>query len=50
MNNKYELKSVINMYVNSNDFKSPLLEKYKIKSVHKNKSVSNDIHNNLYQL
>ena len=49
MNNKYELKSVINMYVNSNDFKSPLLEKYKIKSVHKNKSVSNDIHNNLYQ-
>ena len=31
MNNKYELKSVINMYVNSNEFNSPLLEKYKIK-------------------
>ena len=31
MNNKYELKSVINMYVNSNDFSSPMLEKYKIK-------------------
>ena len=43
MNNKYELKSVINMYVNSNEFNSPLLEKYKIKanSLQKDKSVFN---------
>ena len=28
--NKFELKNVINMYVNTNNFDSPLLEKYKI--------------------
>ena len=47
MNNKYELRSVINMYVNSNEFTSPLLEKYKLKksSLRKGKSVfnSNDV-------
>ena len=31
MNNKYELKNVINMYVNKNKFSSSLLQKYKIK-------------------
>ena len=50
MNNKYELRSVINMYVNSNEFTSPLLEKYKLKksSLPKDKSVfnSNDINFN----
>ena len=30
--NKYELKNVINMYANTNDFNSNLLQKYKIKS------------------
>ena len=52
MNNKYELRSVINMYVNSNEFNSPLLEKYKIKnnSLKKNKSVGNMNNNiNFYQ-
>ena len=51
MNNKYELKSVINMYVNSNEFNSPLLEKYKIKanSLQKDKSVFNSNNNNLNQ-
>lgn len=51
MNNKYELKSVINMYVNSNEFTSPLLEKYKIKgnSMTKNKSVHNINDINFYQ-
>ena len=51
MNNKYELKSVINMYVNSNEFTSPLLEKYKIKSssTQKNKSVQNVNDINFYQ-
>ena len=40
MNNKYELKSVINMYVNSHEFNSPLLEKYKIKdNSQKNKKI-----------
>ena len=38
--NKYEMKNVIDMYVNSNDFNSPLLKKYKLKS---SKSM-NDIH------
>ena len=51
MNNKYELKSVINMYVNSNEFTSPLLEKYKIKgnSTQKNKSIQNINNVNFYQ-
>ena len=51
MNNKYELKSVINMYVNSNEFNSPLLEKYKIKnhSMQKDKTIYNSQNNNLYQ-
>jgi len=31
MNNKYELKNVINMYVNKNNLSSSLLQKYKIK-------------------
>jgi hypothetical protein len=31
MNNKYELKNVINMYVNKNKLSSSLLQKYKIK-------------------
>ena len=50
MNNKYELKSVINMYVNSNEFNSPLLEKYKIKnhSMQKDKTIYNSQNNNLY--
>ena len=30
--NKYELKNVINMYANTNDFNSNLLSKYKLKS------------------
>ena len=30
--NKYELKNVINMYANSNEFNSNLLQKYKLKS------------------
>ena len=51
MNNKYELKSVINMYVNSNEFNSPLLEKYKIKSnsLKKDKSVFNSNNINFNQ-
>ena len=51
MNNKYELKSVINMYVNSNEFNSPLLEKYKIKanSLQKDKSVFNSNNINFNQ-
>ena len=50
MNNKYELRSVINMYVNSHEFNSPLLEKYKIKnnSLRKNKSFFNN-NINFYQ-
>ena len=32
INNKYELKSIINMYVNRNKLKSPLLKKYKKKN------------------
>ena len=50
MNNKYELKSIINMYVNSHDLNSPLLEKYKIKekNIQKNKSANNIMTNNLY--
>ena len=43
MNNKYELKSVINMYVNSNNLNSPLLEKYKIKGNSSQKK--NPVHN-----
>lgn len=31
LNNKYELKNVINMYVNRNKLSSPILRKYKIK-------------------
>ena len=31
VNNKYELKNVIHMYVKSHDFSSPLLQKYKLK-------------------
>ena len=42
VNNKYEIKSIINMYVENNDFSSPLLKKYKLKS---SKSM-NDIHSN----
>ena len=49
MNNKYELKSIINMYVNSHDFNSPLLEKYKIKGLQKNKSANNIISNDFYR-
>ena len=51
VNNKYEIKNVIDMYVKNNDFTSPLLKKYKLKP---NKSM-NDIHSrnikrdNLYQ-
>jgi hypothetical protein len=45
MNNKYELKSVINMYVNSNDFNSPMLEKYKIKgqTINSNKHIYHNV-------
>ena len=51
VNNKYEIKNVIDIYVKNNDFTSPLLKKYKLKP---NKSM-NDIHSrnikrdNLYQ-
>ena len=31
VNNKYEIKNVIHMYVKSHDFSSPLLQKYKLK-------------------
>ena len=31
LNNKYEMKNVIDMYVKTNDFCSPLLKKYKIR-------------------
>ena len=31
VNNKYEIKNVIHMYVKSHDFSSPLLKKYKLK-------------------
>ena len=31
VNNKFEMKKIINMYVNKNDFSSPLLKKYKLK-------------------
>ncbi len=31
VNNKYEMKNVIHMYVKSHDFSSPLLQKYKLK-------------------
>ena len=31
VNNKYEMKKVIHMYVKSHDFSSPLLQKYKLK-------------------
>ena len=45
LNNKYELKNVINMYVNSNKYKfqSPLLERYKI--VNKNQKFINNSNN-----
>ena len=49
MNNKYELKSVINMYVNSHEFNSPLLEKYKLKDNSKKKIKSFLLNNNFRQ-
>ena len=47
LNNKYELKNIINMYVNRNKLSSPLLRKYKIKEnsedlENKNNMVIND--------
>ena len=48
MNNKYELRSVINMYVNSFDFNSPLLEKVKKAQMNKSNSMNNINKNNLY--
>ena len=53
INNKYEVKKVIDMYVRTNEFSSPLLQKYKLQP---SKSM-NDIHessrnikrNNLYK-
>lgn len=42
INNKYEMRKVINMYVKTNDFSSPILQKYKLKY---SKS-TNDIHGN----
>ena len=53
INNKYEIKKVIDMYVRTNEFSSPLLQKYKLQP---SKSM-NDIHessrnikrNNLYK-
>ena len=42
INNKYELKKVVNMYAKTNDFSSPILQKYKLKY---SKSM-NDIHGN----
>ena len=48
MNNKYELRSVINMYVNSFDFNSPLLEKIKKNQMNKSNSMNNINKNNLY--
>ena len=35
--NKYELRDIVNMYANMNEFKSPLLEKYKYNKVKKEK-------------
>jgi len=45
MNNKYELKSVINMYVNNNDLNTPLLEKYKTKSNSMPKNKAESVYN-----
>ena len=36
LNNKYELKNMINMYVNRNKLSSPMLRKYKIKNKEEN--------------
>ena len=44
VNNKYEMKNVIHMYVKSHDFSSPLLKKYKLKP---SKSM-NDINSWIY--
>ena len=38
---KYELRDIVNMYANMNDFNSPMLEKYKYKSI-RDKKESND--------
>ena len=51
--NKYELKNIINMYANSNDFNSNLLQKYKPKTIRikKNfpKRISQIQESNLYE-
>ena len=44
LNNKYELKNMINIYVNRNKLSSPLLRKYKIKN--KNEDIDNKNNNN----
>ena len=48
VNNKYELKNMIEMYVNKNKLSSPLLRKYAIQSSNenlKNKKIENDSNN-----
>ena len=44
LNNKYELKNMINMYVNRNKLSSPLLRKYKIKE-NNNEDIDNSKNN-----
>ena len=51
INNKYELKNMINIYVNRNKLSSPLLRKYKIKNKNedidnKNNNIDNSDNNN----
>ena len=45
LNKKYELKNMINMYVNRNKLSSPLLRKYKIKE-NNNEDIDNNKNNN----
>ena len=47
LNNKYELKNIINMYANRNNLSSPLLRKYKTKKITEDLENKNiDINNN----
>ena len=39
--NKYEIRDIINMYANTNDFNSPLLEKYKFNTTKNKKEKEN---------
>ena len=46
LNNKYELKNMINIYVNRNKLSSPLLRKYKIKNINEGADNKNNINDN----